>query len=59
MRKTVTSIPFAVVVSLVLIGTGSVLASDGLWAGKLALGITLFIGIAYTGFAIRRSKQRH
>lgn len=58
MHEIVISIPFAVVVSLVLIGIGSVLASSGPWPGALALGVALFLGIAYTGFAIRRH-QRH
>lgn len=52
MHEIVISIPFAVVV------IGSVLASSGPWPGALTLGVALFLGIAYTGFAIRRH-QRH
>ncbi|MCM3504029.1 MULTISPECIES: hypothetical protein [unclassified Curtobacterium] len=52
------SVPFAVAVSLVLVGVGSVLASSDSWLGKLALGAALFVGIVLTGFAVRRHQRR-
>lgn len=58
MGKLALSVPVAVVVSLVLVGIGSALASSGPWFGKLALGAALFIGIVWTGAAIR-SQQHH
>ena len=51
------SFPFAVAISVVLIGIGAVLASDGLWAGRAALGTWLFTGILHTGAAVRRRQH--
>lgn len=58
MTRIAASVPFAVVTSLVLVVVGSVLASSDTWAGRLALGVALFSGIAVTGIAIRRHRGR-
>lgn len=57
MREIVAGVPFTVLASLVLIGVGAALASNGPWIGKGALSAAVFIGIVATGAAIRRRQQ--
>jgi len=58
----VVSVPFAIVVSVVLVALGAMLATSpaagGFWISKAVAGIALFAAIAYTGTAIRRRRNR-
>lgn len=57
MGKIVISIPFAVIVSVVLVSVGAALASNGPGIGTAALGAAVFASILYTGAAIRHRQR--
>jgi hypothetical protein len=58
----VISVPFAVVVSVILVALGAILATSpatgGLWISNAVAGVALFAAIIYTGTAIRRRRNR-
>ena len=62
MRRFVTSLPFALITSVVLVVLGSVAATSSAtadhWYGPVVAAIALFLAMVSTGSAIRRRRNR-